>query len=274
MRSPFRGAGGGAAGVAALAVTAALVLAAGRAAAEAPFFYDDISTVSVYDSTFTPMNRHAGLLNLYVQGWTYPDAGNPRQGVLSQNWAAEFRGRWVAPLDPAQSLTIEVKGSSRDHVVSEDYFLRTEYMYQGLKVAMFPYAGMRVPEHGEFEVYGGLESMSYKLQDVFPGFQGDVPLGFRGWAELRYDLDASNPVLRLEALSHTLAGWGVPDLTVTGGLDTFFQEGAAPRWLFEAHAEYALTQGFGQLGVLAGYSLDMAHDGIQQFSLGGKVGLF
>jgi hypothetical protein len=259
----------------AFAVLLGIVSVAGRAAAEAPFFYDDVSVAATYDSTFNPMNRHAGLLALMVQGWSYPTSGVPRQSVFEQDYAAEYRLQWWASLDPRYSLLVELKGSSLDQVVADDYFLKSEFLYQGAHAPVWIYGGMRLPEKTNFMVYGGVESMSMKLQDMLPSTTADLPVAFRGWAELRYDIDDTNPTLRLMGMGHTLPGWGVENLTLTAGLDTFFKESAEPIWLVEAHAEYAVTPpGFARLSVLAGYAIDLKAGGEQRLSLGGRLGLF
>jgi len=259
----------------AFAVLLGVFSMAGRAAAEAPFFYDDVSVAATYDSTFSPMNRHAGMLALMVQGWSYPTATTPRQSVFDQDYAAEYRAQWWATLDPRYSLLVELKGSSRDKVVAEDYFLKSEFVYQGVHAPLWVYGGIRLPEKTNFMVYGGVESMSMKLQDMIPSTTVDLPVAFRGWAELRYDIDDTNPTLRLMGMGHTLPGWGVENLILTAGLDTFFKESAEPIWLVEGHAEYAVTPpGFARLSVMAGYAIDLKAGGEQRLSVGGRLGLF
>ncbi len=275
MRAFFRG-GRPLVGLGVLAAVAAgLFLGAGRAAAEAPFFYDSIALHSTYDPDFNPMNRHAGLVALLVQGWSYPDAGTPRQSIFDQNYAAEYRFQWWATLDPRYSLLVELKADSRDLTVGEDYFLKTELVFQNVKAPLWVYTGMRVPEKTDFMVYGGVETMSFKLQDMLRNVDYDMPLAFRGFAELRYDLDDDDPTLRLMGLGHTLPEWGVPNLTLTAGLDTFFNTSRAPVWMLEGHAEYEMVPpGFARLSVLAGYGIDLRASGEQRFSIGARLGLF
>ncbi len=259
----------------AFAVLLGVLSLTGRAAAEAPFFYDDVSLAATYDSTFTPMDRHAGLVALMVQGWSYPPPGTPRQSVADQDYAAEYRFQWWATLDPRYSLLVELKGSSRDQVVAGDYFLKSEFVYQGVHAPLWVYGGIRLPEKDNFMVYGGVESMSMKLQDMIPSTTLDLPVAFRGWAELRYDIDDTNPTLRLMGMGHTIPGWGVENFTLTAGLDTFFKEASEPIWMLEGHAEYAVTPpGFARLSVMAGYGIDLRAAGEQRLSLGARLGLF
>ena len=258
-----------------VAILAGLALPAGRAAAEAPYFYDDLTVASIYDPGFDPGMRQSGLLALLIQGWSRPDGSNPRQSLADQDYTGQYRLQWAITLDPRYSLLVELKGSDRDQVIADDFFVRTEFVYQALPVAMWAYGGMRIPEGSEdVTVWVGLESMSHRIGDIFPGAEHRIPVGFRGYAELRYNLDANDPVLRLTALGHTLTDWGVPNLTLGTALDTFFQEGTSPRWILQAHADYFLTSGAARVSLVTGYGLDLAADGEQRVSLGVRAGLF
>jgi hypothetical protein len=275
MRRSITSARAGILAAVAVAILAGLGLSAVRAAAEAPYFYDDLSIASIYDPDFDPAMRQAGLLALVGQAWSRPDNGDPRQNLGDQDYVGEYRLQWWATLDPRYSLLVELKGSDKDQVVADDYFLRTEFVYQDLPVAMWVYGGMRVPEGSEDPtVWFGVESMSHRIGDLFPGAEDRVPVAFRGYAELRYDFEDNDPVLRLTALGHTVSGWGVPDLTLGTALDTFFQEGNAPRWILQFHADYQLTHGAARVSVVSGYGLDLDSEGEQRLSLGARLGLF
>lgn len=259
---------------AAVLLAAVLVSAAPPAQAEAPFFYDPLGAAALYDPEFYPLNRTEGLLVLMGQAWSQPDNGDGRQALTEQDYTAEYRMRWIASLDPRYSLLVELKASDRDRIVADDYFLKAEFLYQGMDAPLFVYGGLRLPEKTDFMAYAGLESMSYRLSDIIPGMRYDTQLAFRGFAEVRYDLDADDPVLRLMALAHTLPLPYVPGLLLSTGIDSFFMEGAAPRWLLEAHAEYALRRGVMGWSLIGGYSLDLEDGGEQRASLGVRAELF
>ena len=261
-------------GAAALVMGIALAVSAGMARAEAPFFYEDLTVASIYDPGFDPLSRQDGLLSVLGQAWSQPDAVHPGEGVASQDYAAQYRLRWLATLDPRYSLLVELKASSRDRVVDEDYFVRSEFVVQGLRAPMWVYGGIRVPEKDDFMVYAGAESMSRRLRDFFPGFPLRVPAAFRGYAEVRYDLDEHDPTLRLTTLAHTIPGWGVPRLTLGVALDGFFREGTTPHWVLQGHADYLLTRGMTRVSVVSGYAVALQEDGEQRASLGLRVGVF
>ncbi len=275
MRSSPSPARSGILAIVAVAVFAGLTMPAIRASAEAPYFYDDLTVASGYDPDFNPAMRNAGLLALLGQAWSRPAADNPRQNLVDQQYTGEYRLQWVATLDPKYSLLVELKGSDRDRVVAEDYFVRTEFIYQGLTAPLWVYGGMRVPEGPEdMKVWAGLETMSFRISDLYSDMKVRLPVAFRGYAELRYDFDQQDPELRLTALVHTLSGWGVPDLTLGAALDSYVQEGSLPRWIVQAHADYLLTHGAVRVSVITGYGLDLDENGEQQASLGLRLGLF
>jgi len=258
-----------------VAILAGLALPTGRAAAEAPYFYDDLTIASIYDPDFDPAMRQAGLLALMGQAWSRSDNGDPRQNLADQDYVGQYRLQWWATLDPRYSLLVELKGSDKDQAVADDFFVRTEFVYQDLPVAMWVYGGLRIPEGSEDPtIWAGVESMSHRISDLFPGADDRIPVAFRGYAELRYNTDDNDPVLRLTALGHTVSGWGVPDLTLGTALDTFFQEGADPLWILQVHADYLLTHGAARVSVITGYGLDLDADGEQRLSLGLRAGLF
>jgi len=250
-----------------------LLFGASGAYAEAPFFYDPLGEHIIYDPEFYPLNRSAGLLSLIGQAWSRPDEG-PGQSPFTQDYHGEYRFLWVASLDPAYSLLVELKGSDRDNLVEDDYFLKSEFLYQGLEAPLFPYAGIRLPEDADFLFYGGLESMSYAVDDFIPNRKIGVPVAVRGWAELRIPSDSDlDPSLRLMGMAHSLEIPHVPDLVLSAGIDAIFNETKRPRWLLEGHAEYTLGYGFVRWVIMTGYALDLDTEE-QRASVGLKAELF
>ncbi|NNF08523.1 MAG: hypothetical protein HKN21_17305 [Candidatus Eisenbacteria bacterium] len=243
------------------------------AQAEAPFFYDPLGQHVLYDPEFYPLNRSAGLLSVMAQGWSVP-SDSPTEGVFEQDYEQEYRLQWVASLDPRYSLLVELKGSSKDDVIGDDYFLKSEFLYQGLDAPLYLYTGVRFPEEGDFLWYGGVESLSYRISDMTGSENATMPLAFRGFAEVRTRVEGeTDPVLRLMALAHTLPELGVQGLTLSFGLDSFFQENNEPTWLLEAHAEYRIFGSFLRWVLLSGYAYDIETE-VQRLSVGVRAELF
>ena len=257
-----------------LAILAGMAGLASQAAAEAPFFYDDLSVAASYDPSFDPSARSVGTLTVLAQAWSLPPADDPRQDVSDQDYTQQYRAQWNFTLDDRSAISVELKGASKGMVVGDDYFMKSEYIYKGARAPLWAYGGIRVPNETDFVVYGGVETMSYRLGDLFTSMTSDLPLAYKGYAEIRYDLDDENPALRLMLLGHTIPDWLVPRLTLGAGLDTYFREGMDPKWYVQGHADYLIRQGFGRLSAVAGYAVDLDSDGEQRLSLGVSVGLF
>jgi hypothetical protein len=257
-----------------LAILAAMTGLVAQAAAEAPFFYDDLSSAAYYDPGFDPSGRMVGTLTVLAQGWSFPAADDPRQDVSDQDYTQQYRARWNFTLDERSAISVEMKGASKGMVVADDYFMKGEYVYKGAQVPLWVYGGIRVPNETDYLVYGGVETMSYRLSDLFANMASDLPLAYKGYAEIRHDLDDHDPELRLMLLGHTVPDWLVPRLTLAAGLDTYFREGMDPKWYVQGHADYLIRQGFGRLSAIAGYAVDLDRDGEQRLSLGVSVGLF
>lgn len=252
----------------------AFALGPSPARAEAPHFYDSLGPSALYDPEFFPMNRIGPLVSILVQGWSRPDAGVPRQAPFDQNYEQQYRLLVNLGLDPRYSLLVELKGDSRDQVVGDDYFLKTEFFYQGLEAPLFVYGGMRMPEETDFLVYGGIESMSYAPRDLIPPLEADIPVAVRGFAEVRYDMDDNDPTLRLYTMLHTLPVRFAPTAVMSVGLDSRFQERVGPRWILDAHLEYRLPLGMIRPALVTGYALDLEDGGEQRLSLGLQTDLF
>jgi|GEM_PF-6584320 len=245
------------------------------ARAEAPFFHDPLADHVDYDPEFFPLNRSTGLISLMGQAWSRPDLGHPDQALTNQDYWGEYRFQWVAALDPAYTLAVELKGSDRGHLVADDYFLKSEFLYQGLEAPLYLYGGIKLPEKDNFLFYGGLESMSYRLRDAFPNLGFSIPVGLRGFSEVRWTVDEPNPTLRFMALAHTLPDFVVRDLTVSVGADMFFHDAVEPRWLLEGHIEYAVPYGRSlRWSVITGYEFDLRDPNGQRLSLGVRTELF
>jgi hypothetical protein len=253
------------------------VLAASRAPdarAEAPFFYDPLGEHAIYDPEFYPMNRTAGFLSLVAQAWSVPGAGDRDEPLFDQEFEGQYRMLWNFTLDPAYALKLELKASTRDNVVGEDYFLRSEFLYQGLEAPLFLYGGIKLPEEGDFLFYGGIESLSYTLMDLMPSSSANLPLALRGFAEVRTLVEGDgDPTLRLMALVHTIPTFAVENLTLGLSLDSFYTEAGKPVFRLQGQAEYRVGSGFMRWGVLGGYAVDLA-DSEQRLSLGVQAELF
>ena len=256
------------------AILAAMVGMAAQAAAEAPFFYDDLSRAAYYDPGFDPSGRSVGTLTVLAQGWSLPPADNPRQDVSDQDYTQQYRAQWNFTLDERSAISVELKGASKGMVVADDYFMKGEYIYTGARAPLWVYGGIRVPNETDYLVYGGVETMSFRLSDLISDMSTDLPLAYKAYAEIRHDLDDKNPELRLMLLGHTIPDWLVQRLTLAAGLDTYFREGMNPKWYVQGHAEYLIRQGFGRLSAVTGYAVDLDRDGEQRLSFGVSVGLF
>lgn len=256
----------------ALVVLTGLLLSAGPVEAEAPFFYDDIALSSQYDPELDPLMRGAGLVNILVQSWSRPDAGHPRQALTEQTYTTQYRLQWHATLDPASTLLVELKASTKDRVVTGDYFIRSEYVYQGIRAPLWVYGGVRIPEKDDILVWAGAESMSFRLNDVWRGCRWDIPVALRGWAEIRHDIAETHPVYRLSVLAHNTPILTVRGLVVGTAMDMFFTRADQPHWILEGHVDYRLMEGAARLAVITGYGLDLAEDGEQRLSAGLRIG--
>lgn len=257
-----------------LAVLAGMTGLAAQAAAEAPFFYDDLSSAAYYDSGFDPSGRMLGTLTVLAQAWSLPSTDDPRMDVSDQDYTQQYRAQWNFTLDDRSAISVELKGASKGMVVGDDYFMKSEYIYKGARAPLWVYGGIRVPNETDFVVYGGVETMAYRLGDLISDMGTDLPLAYKGYAEIRHDLDDHDPTLRLMLLGHTIPDWLVPRLTLAAGLDTYFRDGMDPKWYVQGHADYLIRQGFGRLSAVVGYAVDLDPDGEQRLSLGASVGLF
>jgi hypothetical protein len=260
--------------VTALAIVAGIASSSSPAAAEAPFFYDELSSAAYYDPDFDPATRTTGTLTVLAQAWSFPPSYDPGRNVADQDYAQQYRAQWGFTLDERSALSVELKGASKGMVVGDDYFMKAEYLYKGVRAPMWVYGGIRVPNETDFLVYGGVETMSYRLGDILSSMTRDLPIAYKGYAEIRYDMDDQDPTLRLMLLSHTVPDWLMRRLTLGAGLDSYFREDTNPRWAVQGHAEYQVTQGFGRLSGLVGYAIDLDSGGEQRLSLGVSVGLF
>ena len=246
-----------------------------RARAEAPYFYDVLGQHALYDPEFYPLNWSSGMLGLSAQAWSKPSAGTGgRQALGNQEISGQFRLEWWASIDPAYSLLVELKGSTEGNVVADDYFLHSEFFYHGLSTPLYVYGGIRVPEHGEFNLYGGVESLSYRLSDIFKSMESDIPVGFRGSGELHYEIDQEHPFLRLQALAHTLPEWGIRSLILGAAFDVYVQEREKPRYEVQGHADWYFYESFIRMAATGGYSIDLDGDGEHRFAAGIRLELF
>jgi len=246
-----------------------------RAVAEAPYFYDSVGDHVQYDPEFYPLNWSPGMLALSAQAWSRSDPpGTPRQAWSNQENTGQYRLQWWASPDPAYSLLVELKGDTEGNAVGEDYFLRSEFYYHGLQTALFLYVGIRVPDKGDFTVYGGVESLSYRLSDIFTGMKQDIPVAFRGFGEIRYVMDAEDPYLRFQAMAHTLPEWGVRSLVLSAAMSLVIQDEASPEYELQGHAEWYFYESFVRAGATFGYGLDLDSDGEQRFAAGLRLELF
>jgi len=253
----------------------ALAVLAPSARAEAPYFYDALGSHVLYDPEFYPMNWSGSMLSIMGQDWKRPDPpGAPRQAWSNQNDYGEYRLEWWVSPDPAYSLKVELKGATAANVVDADYFLASEFFYHGLETPLFVYGGIRVPEEGDFSVYGGVESLSYRLSDMFKDMEQDIPVAFRGFGEIHYTMEDQNPSLRLQTMAHTLPEWGIRSVTLSAAMDMTFQEEAKPRFELQGHAEWFFYEAFVRAGLITGYSVNVAHDGEQRFAAGIRLELF
>ena len=257
-----------------LSVLAGLAGFTARAMAEAPYFYDEIASTATYDPEFDPGARMNRTLSVMAQLWSMPDAEDPCEGVVDQDYTQQYRAQWTFTLDQQSALSVELKGSSKGRVVDDDYFMKAEYLFKGAKAPLWFYGGMRLPRETDFLVYGGVETMSYRLSDILQDMARDVPVAYKGYAELRYDLDDEDPTLRLMVLGHTIPDGLLQRLTLAAGINSAFRDGMAPRWTLQGHAEYQFTRGFGQLNGVVGYAVDLEEEGEQRLSLGVLAGLF
>ena len=241
-----------------------------QARAEAPFFYDDLYDVAFYDPDLTPMNRPVGYLAGYIQWWSTPDPGHPKQTLTDQDHTDQYRLKWVTPLKQASSaIMLELKGAGEKNIVPEDYFLRAEWIYRGLESPMFIYAGLRAPREGDPIIYAGLESMSFLPSDLFKKVEKRIPIAFKGYGEVRYDTDADNPTLRLMILAHSLRDTPLGKrVAIAAPFEAQFNEDRRPLWLFSPHLDVNLIDGLFRLDFVSGYELELHENGGHRWSLG------
>ena len=265
MRSPGSGALRRASWAGLVLAAAGSILAPAASRAEAPFFYDDLFDAAFYDSTFVPANRPVGFLTGALQAWSVPD--RPSQNAGDQSYFGEYRVRWVTPLEAKSALLVELKGAARTEIVRDDYVVKSEFIYRGLEAPAWIYGGLRIPEESDFLVYGGVESMSFQAQDLFKNVEESIPVAGKGYAEVRWDMDDSNPSLRLVALPHTVPGRLGP-ATVAAPFEVFFQEGVRPLWLFTPHLDVNVLAGFVRVDLTSGYAIELRDGGEQRFAAG------
>jgi len=213
------------------------------------------------------------------QLWSQPRDGHPKENVFSQQYVEQFRAQWFASLDPNWTLLLDAKASGKDNVVREDYFLKADILYQGWDKPFYPYGGMRFPESGNWVVYGGVETMSYRPGDVHGKARTNVPLAARGWLELRYQDGQNSPTLRVQGLIHTLPDLfaslpgPLDGLVLSAGIDSHFNDDRKAEWLAVGHIDWTLKRGFARPMIVSGYAVDMS-TGEQRASLGLGVELF
>jgi hypothetical protein len=269
MRAPSAGKAPKAVLAIVFAVTA--LLTAAQAGAEAPFFYDDLFNATFYDPEFKAQNRPRGYLAGLIQGWSRPEVGaHARQSLARQDWTDQYRLIWNAPLPKSPiGLLIELKGAGARDVVPDDYWARGE-IYGGLETApIWLYGGFRAPQEGAITIYGGLESMSYRIEDLFKNAKETLPIAFKGYAEIRYNEDDNdNPVLRLMLLSHNIVGEWLGPFTIGVPIESLFSEGQSPQWILSPHVDIKLTDGFFRLDLNTGYAVDLASGGEQRAMIG------
>ncbi len=243
----------------------------GDAGAEAPFYYDDLYDVSFYDPNFQPMFRPTGYLAFLAQGWTY--ANVPGESLQDQNLRGEYRLRWSVGLDEAYSaLLIEGKAAQQKNIVPEDYFLKLEYIYRGLKAPLWLYGGARLIEDADAVLYGGVETMAFHVADLLKTTSRKLPLAFKGFAEVRYNPDVeNNPSLRLMAMVMNPKG-SLGLVTLALPVDMTFAENEKPIYLLSPHLDVTVLKGFLQVDLVSGFSVELKEDGEQRASIGIRAG--
>ena len=207
-----------------------------------------------------------------VQTWSQPSADDPHGSLAGQKYVEQYRLRWFASLDPRWRLLVDAKASGADRVVPDDYFLKLDLLYQGLDGPWFLYGGVRLPEEEDWVLYLGIESLSWRLEDLFGGRETRIPIAFRGWVEGRWTQGSDNPVLRPQLMMHTLPQLS-SRLVFSLNADMAFTGNAEPQWLLGGHAEWTLKRGFVRPMIVLGYDWSVRDD-VQRLSAGLNLEFF
>lgn len=242
------------------------------AAADAPNFYDPIDWATYYDAGFDPMSRPFGSLELMAQAWSYPSANNPSESIGDQDYTGEYRLRWRFALDEAKSgMTLELKGSDENHVVGDDFFIKAEYTVRGIKAPVWLYGGFFAPDDGDGRFYAGVETMSFRINDLVKDSTSDLPFAGKAYVEVRYNPDAEhNPEMRVQVMAHTV-GSGFKRVRVAVPFEARFGEGQTTRWSVQPHLEATMLEGFATVDLFAGYEYVFGDEEMQQVAIGAKV---